>query len=159
MRNEYKIDVIEDPILKSAYTREVLERLPEWFGNREAMEGYVREVRKLPYWAAFGPDGECIGFFAAKTHYSSTGEIVVCGVLPEYHRLGVGRSLYARTEEYFRQCGCRYVIVKTLSDMVAFEPYKRTRNFYRSIGFEPLVSLTEMWDEQNPCLIMLKRLS
>ncbi|MCI8395995.1 MAG: GNAT family N-acetyltransferase, partial [Acutalibacter sp.] len=30
--------------------------------------------------------------------------------------------------------------------------------FYRGMGFAPLVTLTEMWDEENPCLIMLKAL-
>lgn len=39
-----------------------------------------------------------------------------------------------------------------------FEPYARTRSFYRSMGFEPLITLTEMWDENNPCLIMIKTL-
>lgn len=31
--------------------------------------------------------------------------------------------------------------------------------FYKSVGFEPLITLTEMWDEENPCLIMLKVLA
>lgn len=39
-----------------------------------------------------------------------------------------------------------------------FEPYARTRSFYRSMGFEPLITLTEMWDKNNPCLIMIKTL-
>lgn len=49
-------------------------------------------------------------------------------------------------------------MVKTLSDKVDFEPYARTRAFYEKVGFEPLVILTEMWDEENPCLIMIKHL-
>ena len=54
--------------------------------------------------------------------------------------------------------GCKYVIVETLSDMADNEPYARTRRFYKSIGFEPLITLTEMWSETNPCLIMFKSL-
>ena len=27
-----------------------------------------------------------------------------------------------------------------------------------SVGFESLITLTEMWDDKNPCLIMLKSL-
>ena len=49
-------------------------------------------------------------------------------------------------------------MVKTLSDIVDFRPYELTRKFYTAIGFQPLVTLTEMWDEQNPCLIMIKSL-
>lgn len=37
--------------------------------------------------------------------------------------------------------------------------YEKTRTFYKSVGFEPLITLTEMWDEEIPCLIMLKVLA
>ena len=50
------------------------------------------------------------------------------------------------------------MMVKTLSDIVDFEPYAQTRAFYESMGFQPLITLTEMWDEENPCLIMIKAL-
>lgn len=88
-----------------------------------------------------------------------TGEIYVCGVLPEYHKKGVGKKLYAKAEEYFINCGCKYVIVKTLSEIVDYEPYEKTRAFYSKIGFDPLITLTEMWDAENPCLIMIKGLN
>ena len=101
---------------------------------------------------------KCLGFFSIKTHYQYTGEILVCGVHPEYQHNGVGKALYYVVEDYFTQAGCKYVIVKTLSDIVDFEPYAQTRKFYKSIGFEPLITLTEMWDEENPCLIMFKSL-
>ena len=71
----------------------------------------------------------------------------------------MGRALYQAAEEYFIQQGCAYAMVKTLSEQADFEPYEKTRAFYRGIGFEPLVTLTEMWDEENPCLIMLKPLA
>lgn len=85
-------------------------------------------------------------------------DIFVCGVLPEHQHNGIGKALYNVVENYFIQIGCKYVIVKTLSDVVNFKPYVQTREFYKSIGFESLITLTEMWDEENPCLIMLKRL-
>lgn len=66
--------------------------------------------------------------------------------------------MYHAVETYFIQKGCKYVIVKTLSDAVDYKPYAETRKFYKSIGFEPLLTLTEMWDEKNPCLIMFKSL-
>ena len=149
---------IRDSLTKSVYTKEVLEKLPEWFGNREALDDYVTKVAGLPYWAALNKDNNCIGFFAVKTHYGHTGDIYVCGVLPEYHHNGIGKALYNVAEAYLIRHGCKYVIVKTLSDAVSYEPYARTRGFYKSIGFEPLITLTEMWDEENPCLIMLKSL-
>lgn len=62
----------------------------------------------------------------------------------------------AQAEEYFRNNNCKYVIVKTLSDIAEYEPYERTRKFYKNVGFEELTTLTEMWDSENPCLIMIK---
>lgn len=159
MSNNYKIAKIEDIDKKSGYTRCVLEKLPQWFGNRQAIDEYAKEVSDIPYWAVLNQDNECIGFFSVKIHYGHTGDIFVCGVLPEHLHQGAGNALYYAVEEYLIQNNCKYVIVKTLSEIIAYEPYEQTRKFYESIGFEPLITLTEMWDEENPCLIMIKMLT
>lgn len=155
LNNNSIIEVI-DGLEKSIYTKEVLEKLPEWFGNKQALDDYVLKVAECPYWAALNEENKCIGFLALKKHYGHTGDIFVCGVLPEYQRSGIGKALYNAAEAYLVQTGCKFVMVKTLSDTVGYEPYTRTREFYKSVGFEPLVTLTEMWDDENPCLIMLK---
>lgn len=95
-----------------------------------------------------------LGFFSAKIHYGHTGDIFVCGIDPAYQHQGVGKILYHAVEEFCIHNNCKYIIVKTLSDMVDYEPYLQTRKFYESIGFDTLLTLTEMWDEDNPCLIM-----
>jgi len=51
-----------------------------------------------------------------------------------------------------------YVMVNTISDTAPDANYAKTRAFYKKIGFKELVTLTEMWDENNPCLIMIKKL-
>lgn len=158
MTASFHIVRIQNDDQKSLFTRGVLEKLPEWFGNKKAIDEYVERVREYPYWAALDSEGKGIGFFSVKTHYQYTGEIYVCGVLKEYQHKGGGKALYYNVENYFMQKRCQYVIVKTLSDTVEFEPYQRTRKFYKSVGFNPLITLTEMWDEENPCLIMLKLL-
>lgn len=61
-------------------------------------------------------------------------------------------------EKNFEETGIKHIIVKTLSDKAASKEYAETRKFYTSVGFEPLITLTEMWDEKNPCLIMIKEL-
>lgn len=158
MIDDIQIVEIKNRVKKAFYTREILEKLPEWFGNKQALDEYVEKVKEFPYYAALDIEGKCIGFFSVKIHYQHTGDIFVCGVLPEYQHNGVGKALYHVVEENFIQKDCKYVIVKTLSDIVDFEPYAQTRRFYTSIGFEPLITLTEMWDEENPCLIMFKSL-
>lgn len=150
---------VKDSSEKCACTRKVLESLPEWFGIKEALDDYVVKAAEFPFWAALDTNNNCIGFFSAKTHYGHTGEIFVCGILPEYHHLGIGKLLYSKVEEYFIHRGCKYAIVETLSDIVDSKPYENTRRFYQSIGFEPLLTLTEMWDRGNFCLIMIKSLS
>lgn len=159
MKDNYRVVEIVDSETKSLYTRAVLEKLPEWFGNKQALDDYVEKVRYLPFWTALDDSDECVGFFAVKIHYQHTGEIVVCGVHPEHHHNGAGTALYKTTEDFFLQNGCKYIVVKTLSDAIDYEPYARTRKFYTSLGFESLITLTEMWDGENPCLIMLKSLA
>lgn len=156
---EFTVIEIKDSERKSKYAETILRNLPEWFGNEKSLCDYIENATKLPFWAAFNESGACIGFLSVKVHYGHTGEIYVCGVLPEYHKKGVGKKLFSFADEYFKNCRCKYVIVKTLSERAQYEPYDKTRAFYLSIGFEPLITLTEMWDEENPCLIMIKRLS
>ena len=156
--NFYVAEIIEEE-RKSSFTKTVLELLPDWFGNKAALNDYVEQVKKFPYWAAFNQDNQCVGFFSVKIHYSHTGDIFVCGVLPKYQHSGIGKMLYNAVEKFFVNNGCKYAVVKTLSDIVNFEPYEKTRRFYTSIGFESLLTLTEMWDEDNPCLIMIKLLA
>jgi len=59
-------------------------------------------------------------------------------------------------EKHFKRKGCEYVIVKTLSEKNPDIHYAKTRVFYKKMGFKELITLTEMWDENNPCLIMIK---
>lgn len=158
MNSEFSIIEINDSEKKYHYTKEILEKLPDWFGNEQSNEEYAEGSRECPYWAAFDNEQNCIGFFALKVHYSYTGDIYVCGVLPEYHNKGIGKAIYKEVEQFFVKKDCKYVIVKTLSEKANYEPYDKTRKFYESIGFESLITLTEMWDEENPCLIMIKQI-
>ncbi|KMQ51718.1 Acetyltransferase, GNAT family [Chitinispirillum alkaliphilum] len=151
----FTIQPIENPQKKSELTVQLLSNLPQWFGSPESVKEYAQGVKEHPFYAAFDK-GVCIGFFSGKIHYNRTGEIYVCAVDHKYHYQGIGKSLYDMMEKYFKKQKCIYVVVKTLSDIVDYEPYKSTHRFYKSVGFTELITLTEMWDEENPCLIMIK---
>ena len=155
--NVYVREVYDDEC-KSLYTADILKKLPEWFGNQIALKEYVKTVKEHPYFAAFDDENICIGFFSLRLHYQHTGEIYVCGVSPEVHHKGIGKAIFIECEKYFINAGCKYLIVKTLSDLITYKPYENTRKFYESIGFSSLITLTEMWDEDNPCLLMIKQL-
>jgi ribosomal protein S18 acetylase RimI-like enzyme len=152
---KYEVIEIMDNNQKAEYTNSVLRKLPEWFGNEDGLQDYVNTVYKNPFWAVFN-NNVCIGFFSGKIHYKRTGDIYVCGIDPDYHGNGIGTILYKTVEKYFIENNCEYIIVKTLSEINSDENYAKTRRFYKKMGFNELVTLTEMWDENNPCLIMIK---
>jgi GNAT superfamily N-acetyltransferase len=120
---EYKIIQIKDNNKKTEYTNNILRKLPEWFGNEESLVEYINIVNKYPYWAAFNKENVCIGFFSGKIHYNTTGDNV-CGIDPKYHGKGIGTLLYKEVEEYFIKSNCKYIIVKTLSEMNEDKSYK-----------------------------------
>jgi len=155
---EYIIKEIVDNDLKSEYSDLILRKLPEWFGNVKSLQEYVNTVYKYPFWAAFFND-KCIGFFSCKIHYNRTGDIYVCGIDPQFHRKGIGTLLYNELEKYCIKSNCEYIIVKTLCESVKYEPYLQTIKFYKKIGFVELLSFTEIWDDKNPMLIMIKEIN
>ena len=147
------VRTVDAPEERSALCRHVLEALPDWFGLPDAVERYVRDVAALLVLAV-----DDVGFLALKTHTDAAAEIYVMGVLPERHHAGIGTALVAEAESLLRGLGVEYLQVKTLGPSRPDEHYAATRRFYEARGFRPLEELTAVWDEENPCLIMVKRL-
>ena len=143
---------VEDPRERSRLCERVLRDLSEWFGIEEATTAYVRDVAKLPT-LAIAEDA----FLSLKLHNPSSAEVYVMGVRATRHRQGVGSALLAAAERHLRERGVEYLQVKTLGPSDPYEPYASTRRFYESRGFVPLEELHGLWDD-NPCLIMVKRL-
>ena len=152
---EYKIMEILENNKKTEYSNYILRKLPEWFGNEKGLLEYVNTVYKYPFWAAFDKNN-CIGFFSLKFHHNRTGDIYVCGIDPNYHGKGIGTLLYKELEKYCLKNNCEYIIVKTVDEKNIEKHYGKTVKFYKSIGFKELITLPELWDENNPCLIMIK---
>jgi len=154
---KYEIIEVKENSKKSEYTNLIMRKLPAWFGNEKAIQDYVNTVHDNPFWAAFD-NKNCIGFISGKIHYNRTGDIYVFGVDPDYHGKGIGTLLYKELERYCIENNCEYIIVKTLSEIAEYQPYLETIKFYRKMGFKELLTLTEMWDKENPCLIMIKNI-
>jgi GNAT superfamily N-acetyltransferase len=149
--------IVRDADERSAVCRAILSQLPEWFGNPTAIDGYVADVKDYYVVASYAED-QPIGFCAVELHNERTAEVAVMGVLHPYHRHGIGRSLFEKAEAYAVSSGRKYLTVKTLDKASDYEPYARTRRFYRSMGFDALQTIKGFWDEENPCLIMIKEL-
>lgn len=148
---------IHDENQRKEITQRILEALPRWFGIREAVLDYVAGVVEGPFFAA-SVEGTVVGFLSLKKHNPYTGEIYVMGVLEAYQGQGWGRALLQAAQSLLQQEDFKYLMVKTLGPSREDEAYTRTRRFYYQQGFYPLEELTELWDEYNPCLLLLKSL-
>lgn len=145
---------VHDKAEKESIAAAILHALPDWFGLPDSTQDYINESHKMPFWAAF--DGEKpVGFIAMKETSSHTAEIYVMGVLPEYHRSGIGRKLYDELECFAKEGGYSFVQVKTVQ-MGKYVEYDRTNRFYMAMGFKELECFPTLWDECNPCQIYVK---
>ncbi len=140
---------------KARICRSILETLPEWFGIESARENYIREVKHLEVFACVA-DNHPIGFIGLKTHNPLNIEIYVMGVLPAWHRQGIGKKLIARSIEHGKQKGNEFLTVKTLSAQSDDVHYADTRLFYQSCGFAPFEEFPDLWGSDNPCMMMIK---
>lgn len=142
---------IEAPEQRAAIARQVLEKLPDWFGIPESREAYIRESRAQPFWADI-EDGAARGFLALKETSPYTVELAVMGVLPQYHRRGIGRALFEAAWQYARTEGYAFLQVKTVREG-CYASYDGTNAFYKSLGFRELECFPALWGEENPCQI------
>lgn len=100
---------------------------------------------------------DVLGCMAMKETSPYTCEIYVTGVKKRAHRCGAGRAMFAAFEEYAREHGYRFAQVKTVAQG-HYPEYDATVAFYRGVGFLPLEVFPILWDECNPCLILIKPL-
>ena len=93
------------------------------------------------------------------SEFPESAEITWMAVAPEAHRRGVGRGLVEALVSRLRSCDCEVLLVKTLADTHPSPEYAATRAFYRAMGFLPLTVLPDLWDQANPCLLMVRAIS
>jgi len=144
-----------DKELKTSITLKIMNSLPKWFSPPEDIRKKSVLHREMPFFAAFH-ENQVIGFIVLKIHNEYTAEIFNLGVLEEYHRQGVGHALLTAAENYCKENGHKFITVKTLDSSVDYEPYERTRAFYRKNDFYPLEMFPLYWNEENPCLFLAK---
>lgn len=69
-----------------------------------------------------------------------------------------GTTLVEYVSNDLKDKGFRLLEVKTLSHIEDYEPYERTRSFYRKNGFLLLETINPYpeWGTENPCDIYVK---
>ena len=149
----YTIEKIENSNNKSEIVKDVLRNLPDWFGIEESLNQYIESAKNLDLWGA-KKDSEIIGFIAIGETSKYTCEINSMGVKSEFHRKGIGRKLVDIAENELKD---KYKLfqVKTVDEGRYIE-YDRTIAFYESVGFIRLEVFPTLWDEWNPCLVLVK---
>ena len=150
--------IINPPSLGlSSRCEPILRSLPDWFGIEEDIRNYLAEIERLPTFLAL--DGaKVLGFLTLKQHFAQSAEILIMGCLPKVHRQGIGRELVEAAEDWLLDQGVEYLHVKTLSPSRPDPGYEVTRAFYQALRFAPLEEFKQIWDEDNPCLVMVKKL-
>ncbi len=151
------IEVKPVTVGKAALCRSVLDELPEWFGIAEARDAYVADADRLPMLAGHA-GGTVAGFVLLKPQTRAAAEIHVMGVRRLSHRQGVGRHLVEAACNWAMERNLLFLTVKTLAADHPDPHYAVTRQFYEAVGFLPLEVFPTLWDEGNPCLLMVRRL-
>ena len=132
----------------------LLRGLPEWFGIEQSLLDYVEHSRTLPTTVAVD-SGVVIGACVVRRHYPLAAEIELLAVSRDRHRQGIGRRLVDHVAGALALDGVRLLQVKTFGPSGDSLEYERTRAFYEAVGFIPLEELRELWDAENPCLILV----
>ena len=153
--NEIVIEKVEEIEEKSRIVEEVLVDLPDWFGLPESTNQYVKDSKKLTLWVARKCD-DIMGFITLKETSEDTCEIHCMGIKKAYHRKGIGKKLLESFEEFVKGT-YEYIQVKTV-DEGHYEEYDKTIDFYKNMGFKKLEVFPTLWDEWNPCLLLIKKI-
>jgi GNAT superfamily N-acetyltransferase len=138
--------------------RRILAELPTWFGVSESVEDYVAKADEQPTVVAT-LDGDDVGILTLLVHTPYAAEVYVMGVRPEHHRHGIGRHMLGFAERWLQERDIEYLQVKTLSPRHPDPGYVKTRAFYFAVGFRPLEEFPDLWQPENPALLMVKTLA
>jgi ribosomal protein S18 acetylase RimI-like enzyme len=98
---------------------------------------------------------DVIGFLTFNVK-EAKAEITWLGLLKKHHRSGLGRKLLNALKKEMSQAGVKGIYVNTLGDSVDYEPYARTRAFYRAMGFKDHKRIMQPENADCPeCLTLL----
>ena len=149
------IEEVKEEKQKMIAVSEVLKDLPEWFGIPESTQAYIEGAKDLRVWAAY-QESDVVGFISLSYSSEDCAEIDCLGVKKSFQGQGIGSQLLATLESEARK-QVDYLQVKTVAEG-SNKDYDRTNVFYRSVGFKKLEIFPQLWDPQNPCQILIKKI-
>lgn len=147
---------VKDEDQKMAVVAEVLKDLPEWIGIPESTQAYIEGAKDLRVWAAY-QESDVVGFISLSYSSEDCAEIDCLGVKKSFQGQGIGSRLLLTLESETAKT-VDYLQVKTVAEG-SNKNYDRTNVFYRSVGFKKLEIFPQLWDPQNPCQILIKKIN
>jgi len=134
---------------------EIAKTLPEWF-TAGGIKHMSIDLRFQHGFVTLN-DSRIVGFLSFFVN-ESVAQIGWMGVLSEFHHQGIGQKLVGRLISELKKAGIRELRVNTLGDSVEYEPYARTRAFYRRIGFKDFQRIKQDNPECPELLILVKNI-
>lgn len=149
-----KLNSIEE---RASVIDNILHDLPEWFGIEASISEYIEEGKNLEM-LSYYVEQDVLGFLSYKENSTHTLEIYVIGVKRGCQGLGIGTKLILELERYAIEKGYKFIEVKTVDEsfLPYNEAYAKTRHFYLKMGFYKLECIKDLWNQNCPCLIMVK---
>lgn len=134
------------------HTIAIAKDLPEWFTKNGISHMQIDLKFQKGFIAVY--ESKIIGFLSFIT-IEGEGQMGWMGVQPEFHRKGIGRMLVNKLIIELKEVGVKTLKVYTLGDSVEYEPYSRTRAFYRGVGFREFQKFKQDNPECPEQLIMI----
>jgi len=107
---------------------------PKWFDSFATSKSIPSDLRIHGGFVA-EDKGRIIGFLTF-TSDEGNARISWMGVDPKFHGKNVGTSLLKALEKKLKKNGFKELRVETLAESTEYEPYEKTRLFYKKRGFE-----------------------
>jgi ribosomal protein S18 acetylase RimI-like enzyme len=133
----------------------IIASLPDWFGNDAGIAECAAAVRSQQGLVS-EMNGRVVGFVTHRLHAPGAAELTWIAVDADFRGGGHGTALVDALVDGLRRDGVRLLSVKTLSESAGDPGYAQTRAFYLARGFAVLIELPDLWDEANPCVLMLR---
>lgn len=138
--------------------RRILESLPEWFGDTEAIDNYVDASEDHAYESLLATkDATVVGVTLTYRHFREAAELHLIAVHPSARGEGVGRLLVERIAAKLAADNCALLSVHTVGPSFENGPYAQTRGFYSRLGFFPMEEHHGL-DWPGPTLILVRPL-
>jgi GNAT superfamily N-acetyltransferase len=151
--------IITDPISaeKKQACIEITKQLPTWFGQEESNKQYAEDALKYPALLVKDDDNRNIGLLVYKTTFDEqldrdVIDIHWLGVMPEYHRKGLGKELAHQTALIALENNIQTLTVETLDPAAKDESYLKSYSFYLDFGFKTYHKFS--YGEKTPMIKM-----